>query len=207
MWVIFFEIKFFERLALAENLGLEQFPNISIFNSDLKKKFHFNKEITKKSVYKFIQNYENKKLKSFKKSKKRPLNDKDEYYPTMKEVVATSFQEIVLQSSNDVFILIYAEWNDLSMKYVDLFSIISQLLHSIKHDSIIVCKMDFDENDLHEDFFNQEDKIPILKYFKKDDKKNPISYQFYDNIENLIKFINLHSTFAILIFLMIFEQK
>eukprot|EP01080_Neovahlkampfia_damariscottae_P004097 gene4097-7385_t len=181
-------------LALAENLGLQEFPNISIFNSNMKKKFHFNRIISKKSVYKFIQNYQNNKLKPFKKSKVRPKNDRDEYFPTITEVVASSFEEIVLQSQKDVFLLVYAEWNDISMNYIPLFSIVSQLFELIKEDSIIISMINFDENDLHNEFFNIEEKIPILKYFKKNDKNNPISYQSFDKFEYLIDFICQHSS-------------
>jgi hypothetical protein len=180
-------------LTLAENLGLKYFPNISIFNGDFKTKFHFNSTIDKKSVLKFLKDYENKKLNKFQKSKKRPLNDKDVMYPSLIEVVFDSFDEIVVKSNSDVLLLVYADWSETSMYLVSLLSIISQLLGEMNHNSLIISKMDFDENDLN-DNFTVDEKIPILKFFKMNEKSKPILFQLESNVEDLFKFISLNST-------------
>jgi hypothetical protein len=183
----------FERLTLAENLGLKSFPNISIFKGDFRTKFHFNSTIDKKSVLKFLKDYENKKLNKFQKSKKRPVNDRDVMYPSLVEVVSDSFHELVVKSNCDVLLLVYADWSESSMYLVSLLSIISEVFKEMNYSSLIISKMDFDENDLN-DNFSVDEKIPILKYFKNNEKSKPNTYQLESSVEDLFKFIDLNST-------------
>ena len=147
-------------------------------------KYRIEEEITEENLLKFVDNWENKKIKPFMKTEKEPLpedNDGDVFV-----VVGNSYKKEVLNNDKDVVLYFFAPWCEHCKEFYPKYEKLARKLKK-KNPNLLMAKMDATENDI-EDF--QITKYPTIKFYPGNAKnKPPIHFSNRQSINDLLNLI------------------
>ena len=176
---------------VSEYLGIEEMelPIFMIIDSkdDVFKYLHTGK-LTKNSMQKFIQDYENGKLQIYYKSETIPTENPGPVY----KVVAGNFKEYVLDNDDDVLLKFYAPWCGHCNKLIPVFENLAITMAENK--KLKFMEVDATKNDIEGHPING---FPVMKLFPGKNKANPITYNGVRDEPNIAKFIKEHSSYDI----------
>ncbi len=105
------------------------------------------------------------------KSGTRPVDDADPEHPGLTLVVADSFEELVMDESKHVVVLVTADWCPPSVEMYPEYYRLARVLNN--HEHIRVCKIDGDGNMLDRHLV-PENHYPNVKLFPKNKKRTPV---------------------------------
>ena len=145
-------------------------------------KYRMEEEINEENLVKFVENWENKKLKPFMRSEPLPEeNDGDVFV-----VVGNTYKKEVLDNDKDVVMYFFAPWCEHCKEYYPKYEKLARKLKN-KNPNLLFAKMDATENDI-EDF--QINKYPTIKFYPGNAKnKEPIHFSNRQSIEDLLNLI------------------
>ena len=187
--VVLTDIKEGMAARLAEYIGIKNsdLPSVRIADTraDLKK-YNMEGEINEKNILKFVEDWENNKLKPHLKSADEPKENKGDVYV----VVGKTFERDVINNDKDVMLLFYAPWcghcKALHPKYEEVAKKLKE-----KNPKLVMAKMDATENEVESVNISG---FPTVKFYpgnKKD--KAPIDYNGDRSVEDMIKFIKTNA--------------
>jgi thioredoxin len=179
-------------VGIIDSIGLNIFPCLTLFDARLTFKYVLTKDIGNESILKFCQGFFDKTLVSIVKSAPRPKDDKDPKHPGLTKIVADSFKEIVLNTSKDVFVDVYADWCGPCVAIAPTIALLAESFEKAKIDSIVIGKIDTDANDVDRTYF-PETSIPNMKFFPQDSKDKPVKYNGNRTAKDLLKFFHDHA--------------
>ena len=180
----------------------EQIPCVRIYDPKVSvdKYYVMDKEINEKNIMDFVSDFFQGKLK---------LGDRqqDIIKQKVKGVIESNSRQFdidVTDNNLNVLCLFYNNTEEKSKKFLDVYDYIFEyiteaLFDEEKNKKLSFVKIDINENELH-----LEERIfscPTLKFFKFDDKENPITYEGDYNETTIINFIyknlNVNKTYDI----------
>ena len=195
--VVLTDIKGVKAAKLAEklNVNLNDFPSIRIVDTSGKyiKKYKMEKNnINEKDILQFVNDWENKKLKSYVKSSEEPKdNDGDVFV-----VVGSTYEKEVINNDKDVVILFYSPLCYRCKALLPKYEIVAEKLKS-KNPKLLLAKIDGIENEVETIDDHTFPKIRLYPGNKKN--KPPIEYNGDDSVNNIIKFIKDNVAYPIVI--------
>ena len=178
------DAKSFGAHAANLNLKSDKFPCFAIHETVKNQKFPFDqeKEITKKSISKFVDDYAAGKIEPSIKSE--PVPEKQDGPVAI--VVAKNYDDIVLDNKKDVLVEFYAPWcghcKALAPKYDQLGS---EYAKSEFKDKVVIAKVDATANDVPDDISG----FPTIKLYPAGKKDEPVTYSGARTVEDLVEFI------------------
>ena len=176
------------RLADYVGINKKNLPLISILDTrkDFKKyNMKKEKEINTENIIKFINDWEENKLKRTLKSEKEPKNNNG----IIRIIVGKNFENEVLNNNNDIMVLFYAPWCNHCKEFIPIYEKVAKKLKN--NNKLIMTKIDGSANEV--------ENIPItgfptILFFPGNKKKdNPIHYKGKRTTEEIIKFIKYYS--------------
>ena len=192
--VIITDIKDGIASKLAEYIGIKEsdLPSVRILDTRAElKKYTMEDEITELNILKFVEDWENNKLKLYLKSGEEPKNNNGDVLI----VVGKTFERDVINNDNDVMILFYAPWcahcKALHPKYEE----VAKKLKA-KNPKLVMAKIDATENEVESVNISG---FPTVKFYpgnKKD--KAPIDYSGDRSVNDIIKFIKINAATPII---------
>ena len=195
--VVLTDIKGVKAAKLAEklNVNINDFPSIRIVDTSGKyiKKYKMEKNnINEKDILQFVNDWENKKLKSYVKSSAKPKdNDGDVFI-----VVGSTYEKEVINNDKDVVILFYSPLCYRCKALLPKYEIVAEKLKS-KNPTLLLAKFDGIENEVETIDDHTFPKIRLYPGNKKN--KPPIEYNGDDSVNNIIKFIKDNVAYPIVI--------
>ena len=195
--VVLTDIKGVKAAKLAEklNVNINDFPSIRIVDTSGKyiKKYKMEKNnINEKDILQFVNDWENKKLKSYVKSGEEPKdNDGDVFI-----VVGSTYEKEVINNDKDVVILFYSPLCYRCKALLPKYEIVAEKLKS-KNPKLLLAKIDGIENEVETIDDHTFPKIRLYPGNKKN--KPPIEYNGDDSVNNIIKFIKDNVAYPIVI--------
>ena len=195
--VVLTDIKGVKSAKLAEklNININDFPSIRIVDTSGKyiKKYKMEKNnISEQDILKFVNDWENKKLKSYVKSSEEPKdNDGDVFI-----VVGSTYEKEVINNEKDVAILFYSPLCYRCKALLPKYEIVAEKLKS-NNPKLLLAKIDGIENEVETIDDHTFPKIRLYPGNKKN--KPPIEYNGDDSVNNIIKFIKDNAAYPILI--------
>ena len=187
--VVLTDIKEGMAARLAEYIGVKEsdLPSVRIADTrtDLKK-YNMEGEITEQNILKFVEDWENKKLKPHLKSAEEPKENNGDVLI----VVGKTFERDVIKNDKDVMLLFYAPWcghcKALHPKYEEVAKKLKE-----KNPKLVMAKIDATENEVESVNISG---FPTVKFYpgnKKD--KAPLDYNGDRSVEDIIKFIKTNA--------------
>jgi len=195
--VVLTDIKGVKAAKLAEklNVNINDFPSIRIVDTSGKyiKKYKMEKNnINERDILKFVNDWENKKLKSYVKSSEEPKdNDGDVFI-----VVGNTYEKEVINNEKDVVILFYSPLCYKCKALLPKYEIVAEKLKS-KNPKLLLAKIDGIENEVETIDDHTFPKIRLYPGNKKN--KQPIEYNGDNSVNNIIKFIKDNAAHPIVI--------
>lgn len=180
----------YERQAKRLGLSGSKFPALTIDTLQDNKHFAFpeDQELTAPNLNSWLTLYIAGQLSPTIRSQPVPeANDAD----PLKIVVGSTYQQVVMDESKDVFIEFYAPWCGHCKHLAPVWEQLAQRLKSVS--TVLICKLDATENDLPEEV--QIQGYPTLLFFPAKDKANPIMFEQERTFENLLAFVKTHASF------------
>jgi len=173
-------------------VGLPEGPEtrVAIVNVPAKKHYLFTGQFSAEEIKSWTQLVIDGKATPFRKTEARPAGDKDPEHPMIYKLVADSFHELVINSKDDFFVDLWADWCGPCVAVAPTIDLLSQVLADLP--TIKIGKMDVDENATDADFF-PEPTIPNMKFFSNKDKQHPIKYQGNRTLVDFVEFIHKHA--------------
>jgi protein disulfide-isomerase A1 len=179
----------------AGNLNLEvgTWPAFAIQDTTKNQKFPYTeagsaKALSEKKIGKFVKDFVAGKVEPSIKSE--PIPEKQEGPVTV--VVAKNYQEVVIDSKQDVLLEFYAPWcghcKALAPKYDELAG-----MYKDHADKVVISKVDATLNDVPDEIQG----FPTIKLFKAGSKSEPIEYSGDRSIKDLAKFIKENGSHGI----------
>jgi len=169
-------------------LGLkESWPAVIIQDVKHNTKYPFpqDQKIEKEALAKFIEDFQEGKLEPYVKSQDIPEKQEDGIY----NVVAKSFDEVVLDKSKDVLLLFYAPWCGHCKKLAPTYKEIAEAINET-NDKVLIARMDATENDIPASSpWNNLEGFPTVILFKADDKNTPVVYEGDRSKDSIIEFL------------------
>lgn len=108
----------------------------------------------------------------------------------VKIVVGSTFNDIVLNESNDVLLEIYAPWCGHCKKLTPVYTELAKFLAPVS--TITIAKMDGTENDLPLDSPYQIEGFPTIKLYKAKDNKI-VDFEGSRDLEGMLLFLKAHA--------------
>ena len=195
--VVLTDIKGVKAAKLAEklNVNINDFPSIRIVDTSGKyiKKYKMEKNnINERDILKFVNDWENKKLKSYVKFSEEPKdNDGDVFI-----VVGNTYEKEVINNEKDVVILFYSPLCYKCKALLPKYEIVAEKLKS-KNPKLLLAKIDGIENEVETIDDQTFPKIRLYPGNKKN--KQPIEYNGDNSVNNIIKFIKDNAAHPIVI--------
>ena len=187
--VVLTDIKEGMAARLAEYIGIKEneLPSVRIADTRADfKKYNMEGEINEKNILKFIEDWENNKLKPHLKSAEEPKENKDDVFV----VVGKTYEKEVINNDKDVMLLFYAPWcghcKALHPKYEEVAKKLKE-----KNPKLLLAKIDATENEVESVNISG---FPTVKFYpgnKKD--KAPLDYNGDRSVEDIIKFIKTNA--------------
>jgi protein disulfide-isomerase A1 len=170
---------------LAEFLGVSkaQLPAARIIRfqgEDIKKYAPNTDQINTENLLNFYTDYRTGKSKSTYKSEARPQSNDG----AVKVVVGESFNEVVLDSSVDVFVMFYAPWCGHCKQLEPVYEELAKKLQGSS--GLRFAKIDATANEVEDVAISG---FPTLKYYPAKDKKKPIDYNGDRTEEAILEFL------------------
>ncbi|OUM64207.1 hypothetical protein PIROE2DRAFT_51355 [Piromyces sp. E2] len=170
-------------------LGLkENWPAVIIQDVKQNTKYPYpqDKKIEKEALEKFIEDFQAGKLEPYVKSQDVPEKQEDGVY----NVVAKTFDEVVLDKSKDVLLLFYAPWCGHCKKLAPTYIEIAEEINKTEGSKVLVARMDATENDIPASSpWNNLEGFPTVILFKADDKNTPIVYEGDRSKDSIYEFL------------------
>ena len=173
-------------VKLSEYCGVreEDLPKAYIIEpiSDNPIKYRTEEKISEENLIKFVENWENKKIKPFMRTEPIPEeNDGDVFV-----VVGQTYKKEVLDNDKDVVMYFFAPWCEHCKEFYPKYEKLARKLKD-KNPHLLMAKMDATENDI-EDF--PINKYPTIKFYPGNAKnKEPIHFNNRQTIFDLLKLI------------------
>ena len=174
---------------LAEYIGVKDadLPKVQIADTrvDLKK-YNMYGDIDEKNILKFIEDWENNKLKPYLKTAEEPKDNNGDVFV----VVGKSYEKEVINNDKDVMLLFYAPWcghcKALHPKYEEVAKKLKE-----KNPKLLMAKIDATENEVENINISG---FPTVKFYPGNKKnKMPIDYNGDRTVEDMIKFIKTNA--------------
>ena len=194
--IIITDIKDVLSAKLAETIGLKEnnLPAIRIIDKTGKytKKYKMEEDINEKNILKFVDNWENKKIKSYVKSGEIPKDNNEDVFI----IVGNTFEKEVLNNKKDVMVLLYSPLCYHCKALLPKYEKVAKRLKD-KNKNLLLTKINAIENEIEsiDDY-----GFPKIKFYpgnKKD--KPPIDYNGDKSVEDIIKFIQKNADNPIII--------
>ena len=179
---------------LAEYIGVKDsdLPSVRIADTrvDLKK-YNMEGEINEKNILKFIEDWENNKLKPHLKSAEEPKENNADVFV----VVGKTYEKEVINNDKDVMLLFYAPWcghcKALHPKYEEVAKKLKE-----KNPKLLLAKIDATENEVENINISG---VPTVKFYPGNKKnKAPIDYNGDRSVNDMIKFIKTNAATPII---------
>ena len=179
---------------LAEYIGVKEsdLPSVRIADTRIDlKKYNMEGEINEKNILKFIEDWENNKLKPHLKSAEEPKENKDDVFV----VVGKTYEKEVINNDKDVMLLFYAPWcghcKALHPKYEEVAKKLKE-----KNPKLLMAKIDATENEVENINISG---FPTVKFYPGNKKnKAPIDYNGDRSVNDMIKFIKTNAATPII---------
>lgn len=174
---------------VAEYLGAKEanYPLVMLVDTRTKmKKYLMEGEITSENILKFVDDWDQVKLKPFLKTQEEPKENNGDVFV----LVGKSFQKEVLDNDKDVMILLYAPWCGHCKKFHPTYEEIAKKLKE-KNPKLLLTKMDATENEVEQISITS---FPTIKFYPGDKKKSdPLSYSGDRSFDDVVKFIKTNA--------------
>jgi len=144
--------------------------------------------ITTENAGNFLELIEAGKVIPFIKSAPRPPNDRYPPHPSLVQVVALSFEELVINSSKDVFVEFFTPWYGTCVTIAPTIALLADVFED--NDNIVIAKLDCHENDVDRAYL-PEGTYFMMKFFHK---TPPIDYIGTTYPQDFLEFIHSHAT-------------
>ena len=179
---------------LAEYIGVKEsdLPSVRIADTRIDlKKYNMEGEINEKNILKFIEDWENNKLKPHLKSAEEPKENKGDVFV----VVGKTYEKEVINNDKDVMLLFYAPWcghcKALHPKYEEVAKKLKE-----KNPKLLLAKIDATENEVENINISG---FPTVKFYPGNKKnKAPIDYNGDRSVNDMIKFIKTNAATPII---------
>lgn len=173
---------------LADYVGVksEDLPSVRIADTrvDLKK-YIMQGEITVENINKFVDDWDEGKLKPHLKSQEIPKTQDKPVYT----IVGKSFEDVVINSDKDVLVKFYAPWcghcKALAPVYEELAK---KLAHNEK---LLIAEIDATENEVEQVHITG---FPTIKFWPAGKKDKPVDFNGERKVEGFEKFLQEHAT-------------
>ena len=182
--------KLSEKLTVKEN----NLPTIRIIDTTGQyiKKYKMEEDLNEKNILKFVDNWENKKIKSYVKSEEIPKDNNGDVFI----IVGNTFEKEVINNKKDVMVLFYSPWCYHCKALLPKYEEVAKTLKD-KNTNLLLTKINAIENEIEsiDDY-----GFPKIKFYpgnKKD--KRPIDYNGDKSVEDIIKFIKNNADNPIII--------
>ena len=182
--------KLSEKLTVKEN----NLPTIRIIDTTGQyiKKYKMEEDINEKNILKFVENWENKKIKSYVKSEEIPKDNNGDVFI----IVGNTFEKEVINNKKDIMVLFYSPWCYHCKALLPKYEEVAKTLKD-KNKNLLLTKINAIENEIEsiDDY-----GFPKIKFYpgnKKD--KPPIDYNGDKSVEDIIKFIKNNADNPIII--------
>ena len=180
---------------LAEYIGVKDsdLPSVRIADTrvDLKK-YNMEGEINEKNILKFIEDWENNKLKPHLKSAEEPKENKDDVFV----VVGKTYEKEVINNDKDVMLLFYAPWCGHCKALHPKYEEVAKKLKA-KNPKLLMAKIDATENEVENINISG---FPTVKFYPGNKKnKAPIDYNGDRSVDDMIKFIKTNAATPIVL--------
>ena len=182
--------KLSEKLTVKEN----NLPTIRIIDTTGQyiKKYKMEEDLNEKNILKFVDNWENKKIKSYVKSEDIPKDNNGDVFI----IVGNTFEKEVINNKKDVMVLFYSPWCYHCKALLPKYEEVAKTLKD-KNTNLLLTKINAIENEIEsiDDY-----GFPKIKFYpgnKKD--KPPIDYNGDKSVEDIIKFIKNNADNPIII--------
>ncbi|XP_056155522.1 protein disulfide-isomerase A4 [Lampris incognitus] len=174
-----------------KSLGLSESGeevNVGIFDDGGKKYAMEPEELDAEVLRDFVMAFKKGKLQPIIKSQPVPKNNKG----PVKVVVGKTFDDIVMDATNDVLIEFYAPWCGHCKKLEPDYLALGKKYKGEKN--LVIAKMDATANDVPHDGYKVEG-FPTIYFAPSNGKQKPIKLEGGDRtIEGLSKFVEQHAT-------------
>ena len=187
--VVLTDIKEGIAARFAEYIGIKEneLPSVRIADTRADfKKYNMEGEINEKNILKFVEDWENNKLKPYLKTAEEPKENNGDVFV----VVGKTFEKEVINNDKDVMLLFYAPWcghcKALHPKYEEVAKKLKE-----KNPKLLLAKIDATENEVESVNISG---FPTVKFYpgnKKD--KAPLDYNGDRSVEDIIKFIKTNA--------------
>ena len=165
-------------------------------SGDYLKKYKLEKELNEENIMKFIDDWENKKIKSYIKSSEVPEKNNEDIFI----LVGKTFEKEVINNNKDAIVLFYSPLcKHLHQNCKDLLQNYSDVAKKLKklNPNLIIAKIDGIENEVES---IQISSFPKIKFFPGNKKnKTPIDYDGDNSVNDIIKFIKENSSIKIIL--------
>lgn len=142
--------------------------------------------LTSSYISLFCELFKAGSLKKLLKSQPIPTNNNNK----VKEIVGKNFELIVFDDKKDVLVNFYARWCNHCQFFERIFNDLAEKIAF--NDNILLVKIDASENEVD----GIEIKAyPTIKFFPAKSKKTPIDYNGNRDLQNLLEFLQTHSSF------------
>ena len=182
--------KLSEKLTVKEN----NLPTIRIIDTTGQyiKKYKMEEDLNEKNILKFVDNWENKKIKSYVKSEDIPKDNNGDVFI----IVGNTFEKEVINNKKDIMVLFYSPWCYHCKALLPKYEEVAKTLKD-KNKNLLLTKINAIENEIEsiDDY-----GFPKIKFYpgnKKD--KPPIDYNGDKSVEDIIKFIKNNADNPIII--------
>ena len=179
---------------LAEYIGVKEsdLPSVRIADTRIDlKKYNMEGEINEKNILKFIEDWENNKLKPHLKSAEEPKENKDDVFV----VVGKTFEKKVINNDKDVMLLFYAPWCGHCKALHPKYEEVAKKLKA-KNPKLLMAKIDATENEVENINISG---FPTVKFYPGNKKnKAPIDYNGDRSVNDMIKFIKTNAATPII---------
>ena len=182
--------KLSEKLTVKEN----NLPTIRIIDTTGQyiKKYKMEEDLNEKNILKFVDNWENKKIKSYVKSEDIPKDNNGDVFI----IVGNTFEKEVINNKKDIMVLFYSPWCYHCKALLPKYEEVAKTLKD-KNKNLLLTKINAIENEIEsiDDY-----GFPKIKFYpgnKKD--KPPIDYNGDKSVEGIIKFIKNNADNPIII--------
>ena len=175
-------------VKLSEYCGVKEsdLPKAYIIEptSENPTKYALNEKLTEENILKFVEDWENKKLKPYLRTEPEPDpedNDGDVFV-----VVGKTYKKEVLDNDKDVLMYFYAPWCKHCKEFYPGFERLARKLKA-KNPKLLMAKMDATENDIE---YFPINKYPTIKFYPGNAKnKEPLHFSNRQSITDLLNLL------------------
>lgn len=172
-----------------------KWPALAIHNFKTGARFPFDqtKSLDEQGIISFLEQIKNDNVKPVIKSQAFPTRDPED---PVQVVVGNDFEDIVMDTSKDVLLEIYAPWCGHCRKLAPIYQQLGQVLQDHQADKVhdvVIAKMDGTVNDVPLSVGFTVTAYPTIKFIKAGTNEI-IDYQGERSLQEFADFLNKHST-------------